>query len=34
VTLFAPPDPGQLKEQPLPSGQEYRHSKATSNPLG
>jgi hypothetical protein len=33
-TLLPPPDPGQVKEQPLPLGQEYRHSEATSNPLG
>ena len=34
VTLLAPPDPGQLKEQPLPLGQEYCHSNAISSPLG
>src|SRR5262249_54813557 len=34
VTLLAPPDPGQLNEQPLPPGQEYCHSNAISNPLG
>jgi hypothetical protein len=34
LTLLAPPDPGQLNEQPLPLGQEYCHSNASSNPLG
>jgi hypothetical protein len=34
VTLLAPPDPGQLKEQALPFAQEYCHSNAISNPLG
>src|ERR1700679_1661601 len=34
VTLLAPPDPAQLKEQPFPPGQEYCHSEAISNPLG
>jgi len=27
-------DPGQLNEQPLPPGQEYRHSNTISDPLG
>jgi hypothetical protein len=34
VTPDGPPCPGQLNEQPFPLGQEYRHSTATSNPVG
>jgi hypothetical protein len=34
VTLAAPPDPGQLKEQPFPLVQEYCHSNATSDMPG
>jgi hypothetical protein len=34
VVLTAPPDPGQLKEQPFPLGQEYCHSNATSDAPG
>ena len=33
VTLDAPPDPGQLNEQPLPLVQEYCHSNAISDAL-
>jgi len=34
VTLDAPPDPGQLNEQPFPLVQEYFHSNATSDAPG
>jgi hypothetical protein len=35
VTFDVPSaDPGQLNEQPLPPGQEYRHSNTISDPPG
>jgi len=34
VTLDAPPDPGQLNEQPFPLVQEYCHSNAISDAPG
>jgi len=34
VTLDAPPDPGQLNEQPFPLGQEYCHSNVISDTSG